>query len=401
MVTFNADKKRLTRITTSPRVTPYLREEIEALGFEVQSEDHAGVHIGATFEDCMKLNLQLRTGLHVMWLLKKFRCPSPKALYTHAASFPWEELISNDAYFSISSNVDNPKVNNSMYPNLVLKDAIADRMTKQTGARPDSGSDRSHIVINLYWRGDQAWIYLNTTGRRLADRGYRRMPHSAPMQETLAAAVVMATGYDGTAPLVNPMCGAGTIAIEAALLALNRAPGLFRTNYSFTHTKLHNEDMWRTLRIAAKKQTLSNHKPIIIASDHDPVALHAARKNAQTAGVEQVIEFVQCDFEETPMPQDNPGIVILNPEYGERLGALRDLEETYKRIGSYFKNHCAGWVGCVFTGNRELSHQIGLRTCKRVPFMNARIDCRLLMYDMYKGTRQSDSIESKDVTSED
>ena len=385
MPTLDINKKRLTRITCSQHVTPYLREEVAALGFEIQDEDYAGVHIGATLPDCMRLNLHLRTALHVMWLLKRFRCPSPKALYTHVASFAWEELIPNDSFFTVTSTVDNPKITNSMYPNLVLKDAIVDRIQKHTGARPDSGSDRSKIVIHLYWKDDRAWIYLNTNGRRLANRGYRKMPHAAPMQETLAAAVLLAAGYDGTTPLVNPMCGSGTLAIEAALIATGRAPGLLRTQYSFMHTKLHDENAWRTIRNEARKQGRSQLPPPIVASDIDPHALVAARKNALTAGVEQLIEFVECDFAETPLP-DQPGIVILNPEYGERLGEMESLEPTYARLGDFFKQSCPGWKGYVFTGNRELSKRIGLRASRRIPFMNAKIECRLLEYELYQGS---------------
>ncbi len=385
MSTIDINKKRLTRIMCSQHVTPYLREEVAALGFEIQDEDQAGVHIGATLPDCMRLNLHLRTALHVMWLLKRFRCPSPKALYRHTASFAWEELIPNDSYFTVTSNVDHPKITNSMYPNLVLKDAIVDRIAKRTGARPDSGSDRSKIVIHLYWADDRAWIYLNTNGRRLADRGYRKMPHTAPMQETLAAAVLLAAGYDGGLPLVNPMCGSGTLAIEAALIATGRAPGLLRTSYSLMHTQLHDEDAWWTIRNEVRKQRRSQPPAPIIASDIDPRALEAARKNARTAGVEQLIDFVECEFAQTPLP-DAPGVVILNPEYGERLGDRGTLELVYARIGDYLKQRCSGWKGYVFTGNRDLSKCIGLRADRRIPFMNAKIDCRLLEYELYQGS---------------
>jgi len=386
MTILDTDKKRLTRITTSPLLTPFLRDEVAEAGYDVQDEDHVSVHIGATLRDCMDLNLRLRTALHILWMLKRFRCPSPKALYTHAASFAWEELIPADSYFSVSSNVDNPTIRNSMYPNLVLKDAIVDRITARAGRRPDSGPDRSRIVINLFWKGDRAWIYLNTNGRRLADRGYRKMPHHAPMQETLAAAVLIAAGYDGSAPLVNPMCGSGTLAIEAALIATGRAPGLLRANYSFMHTKLHDEEMWQAARREARRQSRSQPPPPIIASDIDPLALEAARRNARTAGVEQLIQFEQCDFAQTSLP-GAPGLVIMNPEYGERLGEMKTLEPIYARIGDFFKQRCAGWKGGVFTGNRELSKRIGLRTSRRVPFMNAHIECRLLEYKLYEGSR--------------
>jgi putative N6-adenine-specific DNA methylase len=378
-------KKRLTRITTAPLLTPYLRDEVEALGFEIQEQDHVGVHVGATWQDCLGLLLRLRTALHVMWLLKRFRCPSPKALYTHTASFPWEELIGNDGYFSVSSSVENPKINNSMYPNLVVKDAIVDRLTKRSGSRPDSGPDRSKVVINLYWKGDRAWLYVNMNGRRLADRGYRRMPFKAPMQETLAAAVVTAAGYDGCVPLVNPMCGSGTIAIEAALMAADRAPGLLRSNYSFMHTRLHDEPAWQSIRAGVRKSA-QGHEPMpLIASDRDPCALEAARKNAQTAGVSHMIDFVECDFAQTPLP-DPPGIVLMNPEYGQRLGEVAALEPLYERIGDFLKQRCTDWTGWVFTGNRQLSKRIGLRASRRVPFMNGAIECRLLQYEMYAGS---------------
>ncbi|MEE8155123.1 MAG: hypothetical protein V3T53_09255 [Phycisphaerales bacterium] len=385
MLTLDVNKKRLTRISCSPYITPYLRGEVAALGFEIQDEDQAGVHIGATLPDCMRLNLHLRTALHVMWLLKRFRCPSPKALYRHTASFAWEEVIPNNSYFTVTSTVDHPKITNSMYPNLVLKDAIVDRISKRTGARPDSGSDRSKIVIHLYWAEDRAWIYLNTNGRRLADRGYRKMPHTAPMQETLAAAVLMAARYDGGLPLVNPMCGSGTLAIEAALIATGRVPGLLRTSYSLIHTKLHDDAAWGRIRNEARKQRRSQPPPQIIASDSDPRALDAARKNARTAGVEQLIDFVRCDFAQTPLP-DQPGIVVLNPEYGERLGDQDTLEPVYARIGAFFKQSCPGWKGYVFTGNRDLSKRIGLRANRRIPFMNAKIECRLLEYELYEGS---------------
>ncbi len=386
-------KKRLTRITAAPFTVPYLRAEVEALGFEVQEEDAVGIHVGASLIDCMPLNLQLRTAQHVLWLLARFRCPSPDALYKEVAAFPWETLIANDGYVSVVSNVDHPKVTNSLYPSRVVKDAIVDRITKKTGARPDSGPDRWQTVINLFWKGDRAWIYLNTSGERLGDRGYRKLPHLAPMRETLAAAVLLAAGYDGTRPLVNPMCGSGTLAIEAALIATGRAPGLLRSNYGLLHTYLDIDEEWREARREAGKLKRARELgpvPPIVASDHDPSAIDAARRNARAAGVEQHIEFVECDFAETPMPEGvGVGDVVMNAEYGERMGEADQLPETYRRIGDYFKQRCAGWTGHVFTGSRELAGKVGLRAAKRTPFMNAHIECRLLRYEMWAGVREA------------
>ena len=391
MLPIDPTKKRLTRITCAQHIAPFLRQEVEALGFEIQDEDSVGVHVGASLIDCMPLNLRLRTAQHVLWMLKRFRCPSPDALYTHVASFQWEHLIPNDSYVSVITNVDNPKITNSLYATRVVKDAIVDKISKQTGARPDSGPDRSQVVISVYWKGERAWVYLNTSGELLGDRGYRKIPHIAPMRETLAAAVLMAAGYDGTTPLVNPMCGSGTIAIEAALLATGRAPALLRSNFGLLHTMLDVDEAWRAARREAGK--LGRPKelgpvPRIIASDHDPSAIDASRRNARVAGVEHLIEFVECDFAETPMP-DGPGHVILNPEYGERMGEVEELTGTYERIGDYFKQRCAGWTGHVFTGSRELAGKIGLRASRRIPFMNAQIECRLLRFEMWEGARET------------
>jgi putative N6-adenine-specific DNA methylase len=380
-------KRALTRVTCAPHVPPILQGELEALGFEIQNEDHVALDIGASLVECLDLCLRLRTAHHVLWLLSRFRCPSPKALYTQVAAYPWELLIPNDSFVCVTSNVTNPKIDNSMYPNLVVKDAIVDRISKRTGARPDSGSDRSRIVIHLGWKGDRAWLYLNVNGVRLSDRGYRKLPHEAPMRETLAAAVLLSTGYDGSRPLVNPMCGSGTLAIEGALIGAHRAPGLLRSNYSFGHTLLDLDERWSAARASARKLTRQHVAPII-ASDRDPRAIEAAKRNAKTAGVDHLIEFHVCDVADTPLP-GGAGDIVMNPEYGLRLGDERDLEQTYSRIGDFLKQRAAGWTGHVFTGNRELSKRIGLRTTRRTPFMNAQIECRLLTYEMYAGSRQS------------
>jgi 23S rRNA (guanine2445-N2)-methyltransferase len=387
-------KKRLTRITCAEHITPYLKEEVQQLGFEIQEEDHVAVHIGATLEDCLRLNLHLRTAQHTFWLLTRFRCNSLNMLKREVSQFPWEELIENDSYFTITSNIEHHTVDNTMYPSLVLKDTIVDRITHHTGSRPDSGPDRSGVVIHLVWKGDRAWIYLNTNGVRLSDRGYRKMPHDAPMQETLAAAVVLATGYDGTTPFINPMCGSGTLAIEAALIAAGRAPGLMRSDASCLHTMLDLDESYINMRKEARKSKPVLKDPMpIIATDNNPRAIIAAKKNALTAGVDHLIDFEACDFVDTEIPPLNEGEtghVVLNPEYGLRLGETDALKETYSDIGDFFKTKCEGYTGHVFTGSRVLSHELGLKTSARKVFFNAQIECRLLSYELYQGTRKTE-----------
>ena len=279
-----------------------------------------------------------------------------------------------------------------MYPNLKIKDAIVDRILKNTGSRPDSGKERTHVVVQAYWKGDRCWIYLNTSGQKVSDRNYRKFPVAAPLRESLAAAIILATGYDGSQPLVCPMCGSGTLAIEAALIASRRVPGLMRTNFAFMHTKLYDEDAWQQMRNDALKQNKKRgkaeyHPARIIATDNDPTAVEAARRNAMTAGVDHLIDFAVRDFADTEIP-DGGGIIVMNPEYGMRLGELEELKALYARIGDFFKQKCGGYTGYLFTGNPELAKKVGLRTSRRIPFFNGSIECRLLKYDLYAGTRK-------------
>lgn len=386
-------KKRHTRVACAEHVVPYLRAEVEALGHEIQGEDKVSVSIGATLVEALRLTLHLRTAQQVYWQLDKTRCTSLKMLEQWARAYPWEELIPNDAYLSISSNVAHPSVTNTMYPNLLLKDAIVDRIKQRTGQRPDSGPDRSGVVVHLVWKGERAWIYLNVNGTRLSDRGYRKLPHHAPMSETLAAAVLMGMGYDGTQALVNPMCGSGTIAIEAALMMAGRAPGLFRNDASALHTMLELDDEYIAMRKEARKPIPPVAEPMpIIASDHDPDAIDAARRNAMTAGVDHLIEFEVCDFRDTPIPlldAHEHGHVIFNPEYGIRLGETEELRQVYRDIGFFFKDRCRGYTGHVFTGSKSLSTQVRLRAKHKLPFNNSNIPCRLLSYELYREDQQA------------
>jgi putative N6-adenine-specific DNA methylase len=337
----------------------------------------------------MKLNLHLRTALNVMILIGEYRCTNPDQLYRTVRKIAWERIIPPDEYLTVVSHINTEAVNNSMFASVRVKDGIVDRIQEKTGRRPDAGPERNRVVINLFWRGETAWIYLNTSGIKLADRGYRRNPSKAPLREPLAAALLMAAGYDGTQPLALPMCGSGTLAIEAALMATGRAPGLLRSNFGFTHLQGFDSVEWEALRREARSGAKGiAAPPPIIATDLDGQAIHATVANARTAGVDSLIQSKTCDFAESPLP-DTPGILLLNPEYGERLGEKEALSETYARIGDWFKQRCAGWTAFLFTGNLNLAKKVGLKASRRIPFWNAKIDCRLLRYEIYSGSRKS------------
>ncbi|MHC4637583.1 MAG: THUMP domain-containing class I SAM-dependent RNA methyltransferase [Planctomycetota bacterium] len=213
------------------------------------------------------------------------------------------------------------------------------------------------------------------------------MPHKAPLRESLAAGIIMAAEYDGSQHIVLPMCGSGTLAIEAALIAMNKPAGALRTNFGFKHVKCFDPQIWKELRNDIRKTIRkADLQKRIIATDIDQQAIHAAKQNARTAGVEHLIEFNVCDFADTPLPTGE-AIIIMNPEYGERLGEIQKLETEYKRIGSFLKQRCTGHTAYILIGNKELSPKIGLKASRRFAFYNGNIDCRLLKYELYKGTK--------------
>jgi 23S rRNA G2445 N2-methylase RlmL len=376
-------KNNSLSVSCGPGSVPYLREEIRHLGFRILSEHNRGVEVEASWEDAPRLNLCLRTALHVMYPLKKFSCRGPDELYREAAVLPWEEIVDPDEYVSVVSTVDTGRVKNSMFAGQRVKDAVVDRLAGTRGQRPSSGPGRDNVVLDLFWSGDTCWLYLDTSGSKLSDRGCRTMPHAAPLRETLASSLLLAAGYDGSVPLVNPMCGSGTLAIEAALIALNRAPGLLRDNFGFMHVKNFDEKKWRALREEMNGRGRGELTARIIATDIDGRAVDAAKNNAHAAGVEAFIEFHVCDFAETPVPREK-GICILNPAYGKRLGAEIELGREYRRIGDFFKKKCPGHTGYIFTGNPALAKQVGLRASRRLVFFNAGIECRLLEYRLYE-----------------
>lgn len=378
-------------IVTCPKyISKYLAKEIQDLGYIVDEQRVTGVTITGSLNDCIKLNLHIRTGNQVLWLWQKIMAKNAEEIYEQCLKMPWEDLLDVDGYLCITSNVQNETIDNNLYANVKLKDAIVDRFREKKGLRPDSGPNRNKTVIHLFWKGDEASIYIDTSGESLSRHGYRKQPGLAPMQENLAAATIMATKWDSNSSFVNPMCGSGTLAIEAAMIALNRIPGLMRSNYGFMHIKGYDDEVYESLRREARLNVKKNLDFKIVASDLDPVAVHAARSNAQTAGVDLHIEFRQEDFRETHCPQDKKGVVMFNPEYGERLGEYEELEIIYKAIGDYLKKEAKGYFGYIFTASPNLAKKVGLQADRKIEFFNSKLECRLLEYEIYEGSRRAD-----------
>jgi putative N6-adenine-specific DNA methylase len=375
-------------ITCSNRLSPFLQMEIAALGFKPKRVFKTGVELSGTLTDCIRLNLNLRCASQVLFSLKEFRADNADDLYKALIDFPWEDILDVDGYFSISSNVDNPTINNSLFANVKVKDAIVDRFRNKTGERPDSGPELDKTVIHLYWKESLAEIFIDTSGETLSKHGYRKIPGKAPMLESLAAATLLATKWDRQSIFINPMCGSGTVAIEAVLLATNRKPGLLRFNYAFMHLAGYDEKIYDAEFKKLEQQVVDVPGLKIIATDISEDAVNISKVNAGIAGVEELIEFAVCDFEETNIPEEGNGVVYFNPEYGDRLGVEAELEITYKRMGDFLKKKCKGYFGYIFTGNLELAKKIGLKPNRRIEFYTSKIDCRLLEYELYSGSRE-------------
>jgi 23S rRNA G2445 N2-methylase RlmL len=375
-------------ITCHKRLSPFLQQEVEALGYEIDHKFITGIELRGTVNDCIRLNLSLRCASQVLYSLKEFTANSPEEVYKKLLDYPWESILSVDGYFSVTSNAKHFTVNNDMFVNVKVKDAIVDRMRRELGKRSDTGSSYDKAVIHLYWNERDAEVFFDTSGQTLAKHGYRKIPGQAPMLEALAAATVFATKWDKKSPFVNPMCGSGTVAIEAVLMATNRRPGLFRKNYSFMHVIGYDATFYENEFQNLQLQIVEQPDLKIIATDISQDAIDISKVNACIAGVEKLIDFDVCDFELTKIPEA-PGVIYFNPEYGERLGDAAELQATYSRIGDFMKKKCQGYTGYIFTGNPDLAKKIGLKTSKRLEFYTAQLDCRLLEYELYGGSKRT------------
>lgn len=397
------DKNYPIIVSCAKQLSQWTEKEVLAMGYEVIDRTENIVVVRGDMRDVMNLNLNLRTAHRVMVPLLRTTCRNIRDLYEAVRSIDWENHLDADGYFSVSSVVHNYTIRDTRIPSLYTKDAIVDRMREMCSRRPDSGGENIGAAVFVYWEKDEAIIYLDTSGEPLSKRGYRKIPGSAPMQETLAAACLMAMGWNGKTPFISPMCGSGTPAIEAAMIAMNKAPGSLKGHFAFQSLKGYSriipgekaplvaprqltgaspEQIWKETVLKAKEAEIKSSLPEIIATDISPEAVENASTNAIAAGVADKISFKACDFGDTPVPEtEEKGCVFFNPEYGIRLGDPKELAPIYERIGSFMNEKCSGWTGSLITGNPDLARLVNLYYKTRVPFFNGPIDCRLFIYE--------------------
>jgi putative N6-adenine-specific DNA methylase len=307
-------------------------------------------------------------------------------LYDEIKKINWSDFLSPDDTLAIDSVVTQSKMTHSLYVSQKTKDSIVDQMRDNTGKRPNVDINNPTLRIHLHINKDEAEISLDSSGSSLHRRGYRQQQVEAPLAETLAAGMIALSGWDKNSPFTDLMCGSGTIVIEAAMMARNIAPGLLRREFGFHRWKDFNSELWNALIDEAKSQSKDKLDFPIVGIDKSYEAHGIAEQNARAAGVQNEISFHAMPFEDYT-PKENSGTIITNPPYGGRI-TDEDLFVLYKNIGDSLKKKFQGWNAWILTANKEAAAKIGLKASRRIPLFNGPLECRLLKYELYGGTKR-------------
>jgi putative N6-adenine-specific DNA methylase len=364
---------------------PVLLEELRALHLEGAQAEAGGARFSGTPEDCYRANLWLRTGVRVLRVLEEFPCHDEAALYRAAYKIEWEHLMGVEQTLAVrvvlGRQGHNPALNHSQFLSRRIKDAIVDRFREVFGKRPNVDPEQPDLPVHAFIDQDRCTLSLDSSGSPLFMRGYRRVGGPAPLKETLAAGLLGLVGWRGERPFYDFCCGSGTLPIEAALIAGNRAPGLLRERFGFQSWPDFQPATYKAVRDGARAAA----RPVpcaIHGSDSDPAAIQSARDNARRAGVTDAISFAVTELADF-QPAAGPGLAVVNPPYGERVGERESLKPFYKLIGDVLKQRCKGMEAFVFTAQSELIKSIGLKTSRRTILFNGPIECRLLKFGMY------------------
>ena len=374
-----------------------LIEELTSLGITDVVKATRAVSFEADTRQLYKANLWSRLALRFMVPIKTFSCENEIQLYDNIREIPWEDYMGVDDTLAVDAVVNRSEMDHSLYVSLKTKDAVVDRFRDKLDRRPSVDLVRPSLRINVHLSNNQATVSLDSSGESLHKRGYRQQQGEAPLNEVLAAGMVQLTGWDQQVPLVDLMCGSGTILIEAAMLAGNRAPGLLRTEFGFERWKDFDSAVWEELREEAK----SAAKPVkvrMVGSDKSHMAVKRAQENAMAAGLDRAIEWISLSFDDYKADVE-PGIIITNPPYGARLSS-DDLFGLYKSLGDTFKKSYSGFSAWVLTANSDAAKHIGLRPSRKIQLYNGSLECRFLKFELYAGTKKIHKLAAKDTSDE-
>jgi putative N6-adenine-specific DNA methylase len=340
-----------------------------------------------------KANLCLRTALRVLVPFKTFKVTDENSLYTSIQSVNWEDFMEVTDTIAIDTVINSELFTHSQFLSQKTKDAIVDQFRAKHGERPSVDLDKPTLRINLHVFNDVATLALDSSGESLHKRGYRDKTNLAPINEVLAAGLVLLTGWDKRSNFIDPMCGSGTILIEAALIANNIPPGYYREEYGFERWKkfmAFDEALWNTIFDAAINK-ITDHKQQIIGGELSPNVAKKAKENIKLAKVEDVVSIRNCDMQDFEVPAGR-GVVVINPPYGERM-VKDNIEELYKMMGDTFKKKFAGYDCWILSSNMEAFKHVGLRPTRKIALFNGQLECRFMKYEVYEGTKKIHKLE--------
>jgi putative N6-adenine-specific DNA methylase len=336
-----------------------------------------------------KVNYCSRTALSFLKPVSEFRVRTKEDLYSEGAKVEWSKFMTEESTFSIVPVVNSPLFSHTGYAGLVMKDAIADYFRKKSGKRPSVNTDDPDLLINLHISNDKVTVSLDSSVVPLFKRGYRQEQTAAPLNEALAAGILLISGWEAKSALSDPMCGSGTIPVEAALIARRIPPGKFRQFFGFQRWKDYDDALFIKVKQEAEEKIIES--PVrITASDISPEAVRLAKANIKRAGLENTISIEVVDFKDVKAI-DNQGVVVLNPPYGQRLNP-DELDSIYSMIGSTLKHSFDGNTAWLITSNRESLKKVGLKHAEKHILFNGALECVLLKYELYQGSRKKQMI---------
>ncbi len=369
-----------------------LSAELAAIGAkDIDAHNRAVSFVGDS--GCMyRANLCLRTAVRILVPIETFGIRNEQELYDKVFTMEWEAYMDVKDTLAIHCTLNSDRFNHSQFLALRTKDAIADRFREKTGMRPSVDVDLPTLRIFLHVHGDRCTISLDSSGSTLHQRGYRDQTNLAPINEVLAAGMVLLSGWDKQSNLVDPMCGSGTILIEAAMIAYNIPPNHDRAQFGFERWKDFDADLWKRTYDEAMAKVFTKG-PAIVGGEISPNVSRKAIANILNAGLEDHITVHTCAFADLDVPE-GPGFLIINPPYGERMDQDEDINAVYKMIGDTLKKKWAGWTAWVITSNMEAAKHIKLTPKPKIKLYNGALDCRFLRYELYAGSRRRDPVEA-------
>jgi putative N6-adenine-specific DNA methylase len=367
--------------TCARGLEPILAAELRDLGGRNVEPGRGGVAFAGDMALLYKANLWLRTAVRVLRPVLTAHVESPDELYAAVQTIDWSQVLTPDHTLAVDCNVRDSRITHSQYAARRVKDAICDQFVAKCGRRPSVDVERPMLPLNLHIHRNDAVLSLDSSWDSLHKRGYRPALTKAPLNEALAAGLILSTGWTGKTPLVDPMCGSGALPIEAAWIALRRPPGLTRKHFGFMGWMDFDIQLWTAVRDEARSAVLKKLPAFVGGSDVRTDAIEHARTNARAAGIGHLLTFDRRDLKEFRPPEGLPGVIVCNPPYGERIGEERELRPLYRLMGEVFRERCAGWACHVFTANEAPWREIKIRPSASTPFWNGKIACRLLRYD--------------------